>query len=367
MRRVRVLVLLLAVALATGCSRTSAPETTAAATPQVSSTTGVSAPGGVSYQVAVTARSGAQPLAAADLGAQAVCDDRAISDALATSFPASIAANEGEYVLGDHLIVVLDIAGAARTETGTDVYATVWAQWFSLAGWQPVQGSGSIYPATIRLATDGAGFRLDGVQAPQDGEGYVESLARIMPDWARAEADTDEARSRMRDALWSAASEWVKPHVPADLFVDQSPSTTPDAHGHEPPSSEYKMLAAHYIDCKLTATAAPPFDSYQPQYAVVSEDGRFRLHFLLDGRGMAVEDTQSATWRLIEAPGESLGAVDGTAGFDPTWSGHTLFIDLETIIDPYEATLTHYEIDFDSMTVIRAVPMGPLSFNEPMQ
>jgi hypothetical protein len=44
-----------------------------------------------------------------------------------------------------------------------------------------------------------------------------------------------------------------------------------------------------------------------------------------------------------------------------------LFIDFSTCQDPYQPTLTHYEIDFDTTTVVRAVPMGPLSFNDPMK
>ncbi|MCL5734069.1 MAG: hypothetical protein M1274_00525 [Actinobacteria bacterium] len=60
-------------------------------------------------------------------------------------------------------------------------------------------------------------------------------------------------------------------------------------------------------------------------------------------------------------------AVMGAVSFDPAWRGHTLFIDVETFIDPRRPNLTHHEIDFEKMAVVRAIPMGPLSFNEPMQ
>jgi len=121
------------------------------------------------------------------------------------------------------------------------------------------------------------------------------------------------------------------------------------------------MLASRYVDCELVRIAPPSSDAHQPEFAYASDDGRFRLFFLLTG-GVAVEDTQTGEWRSIAAPGRpTMGGV-----FDPLWRGHTLFVDFVTaIVDPLRPTLTHYEIDFDSMTVVRAVPMGPLSFNEP--
>jgi hypothetical protein len=52
-----------------------------------------------------------------------------------------------------------------------------------------VQGSGSIYPATSRLAEDGGAYRFDAADWPEDGEGYSESLKRIFPDWVRDRTD----------------------------------------------------------------------------------------------------------------------------------------------------------------------------------
>jgi hypothetical protein len=80
-----------------------------------------------------------------------------------------------------------------------------------------------------------------------------------------------------------------------------------------------------------------------------------------------IRDTNTGEWWSIEAPGDPDLDVGGGVGFDPLWRGHTLFIDFVTYHDPYRPTLTHYEIDCDGQTVVRAVPMGPLSFNEPVE
>lgn len=263
---------------------------------------------------------------------------------------------------GTHLILVLHIAGAAESVTGIEVYGDVWEQWFALAGWQAVQDTGGIYPARIRLGRDGDGLRLEGVDKPKDGAGYMPSLNEMMPAWVRDQVGVQAKREEMKEALLVAAADWAGPNVPAGLFVDQVAATTPDPHEHQPPSSQYRMLAARYVDCKLARIASLSSDAYQPEFAYTSDDGRFRLFFLSTG-GVAAEDTETGEWRSIAAPGRPMM---GGVLFDPVWRGHTLFVDFVTsIIDPLRPTLTHYEVDFDSLTVVRAVPMGPLSFNEP--
>ena len=304
-----------------------------------------------------------EPVAADDIAPRLFSDEPAIIEALRVELPIVFATDHEGFALGDHLILVLKVAGAAESEGGVEVYADMWEQWLSLDGWQPVQGTGGVYPVRIRLARDGAAFHIEGVEGPQDGEGYGASLDEMLPKWARDRVDLQESRDEMQDALWVAAADWARPHVPADLFVDQPPAAIPDPHGHQPASSEYRMLAAKYVDCELAEVAAPTSDDYQAEFAYPSEDGRFRLFFPLSGDGVVVKDTQSGEWWSVRAPGRPTIAVSpGT--FDPVWHGHTLFIDFATTMDPFEPTQTHYEIDFDSPKVIRAVPLGPLSFNE---
>ncbi len=319
---------------------------------------------GKTYQT-VLLGPGETPVASADIAPTVFRDDSSIRRALETSLPAAIAS--GQDPLGNHLILAVSIAGAAETDDGVDVYADLWEAWYSLAGWQPVDGSAAIYPARIRLKRAGDSLRFEGFDIPEDGEGYGASLDEILPRWVRDRVDSDVTREHMQKAIWAAAEDWAAEHVPEDLFVDQVKSTVADPHGHRPPSSRYHMLAPRYVDCTLTAIAPPPSDSYQAEFAQASDDGRFRLHHLLSGDvKVAVEDTNSGTWHALIAPGEPLGAVSGTVGFDPAWVGHTLFIDFDTVVDPYQPTSTHYEVDFDSMRVVRAVPMGPLSFNKPL-
>jgi hypothetical protein len=338
-----------------------APSSTAA---QSTATTSPAAPSGVTFETVILGP-GDKPIAKADIAPRIFRDDPAVAKALTTSFAADRAALGGPE--GDHLILVLGIEGAAASSNGVDVYADVFEQWYSLDGWKPVEGSGSIAPARIRLARDGGTYHLDGADWPEDGDGYSGSFSKIFPGWVQHRMGDQATVKPMQEADWRAAVDWAKPHVPADLFVDPSPSATMDPHAHSPASSRYRMLAPGYVDCTIAPMSPPTSDDYQPEYAYPSKDGRFRLFFLLSSSGVAVEDTKTGAWHSVVAPGEPDMHVEGATSFDPAWSGHMLFIDFSTYQDPYQPTLTHYEIDFDTTTVVRAVPMGPLSFNDPMK
>jgi hypothetical protein len=308
---------------------------------------------------------GNDPVASADIAPRIFRDSpAAIKEVLEQGLPAYVAAEKGQYSLGSHLVLGLRVAGAAETKTGVEVYADVWEQWFWLDGWKPVQGTTGAFPARIRLTRDGDAFILAGMDRPKDGDDYIPSINAMLPAWVRKRVDDDEVRARLEEAVLLTAADWARPNVPADLFVEQAPATIPDPHGHQPALSRYRMLAAHYVDCTIPEISVPAFDSYQPQYAMLSADKRFSLHFLLDGKGAVVEDTRTGKWRSIVAPGQPQSWVSSTT-FDPICVGHTLFIDFSTYLDAFTPTLTHYEIDFDTATVVRAVPMGPLSFNEP--
>jgi len=351
-------------ATSTSVTTPASPPTAAEAAPPTSSTTLPVMPPGTSFETVILGPSD-KPVVGEDVASRIFRDEPAVAEVLKTAFAGSRAAWGGPE--GNHLILSLDILGATESADGVAVYAQVWEQWDSLAGCMPVEGSGSIYPARIRLAKDRSGYRFAGADWPEDGEGYSSSLEKIFPAWLLDRVDDQAVVDLMRKASWTAAVAWAKPHVPADLLVAQPPSALPDPHGHQPPSSSYGMLAPANVDCTVGQIARPGTDDYQPEFAYPSADGRFRLFFLLSTRGVAVEDTKTGTWRSVVAPGQADMHVDGTLGFDPAWSGHTLFIDFSTWQDPEAPTVTHYEIDFDSMTVVRAVPMGPLSFNEPRE
>lgn len=98
----------------------------------------------------------------------------------------------------------------------------MWEQWFALNGWQPIQDTGGIYPVRIRLTREGDVFRLEGVDKPKDGEGYVSSLDEMMPSWVRDLVDRQDRRAEMEEALLAAAADWTRPNVPAGLFVGQA-------------------------------------------------------------------------------------------------------------------------------------------------
>jgi hypothetical protein len=351
------------VVVGTEASSRPSSTTTPVTFPEATSSTNPALASGQTYE-AVILGPGAEPVASDDVAPRLFRDEPSVRGVLEAALPAGFAQREGQYAQGTHLIVVLNIAGAAETPTGVEVYADAWEQWFSLTGWKPVQGSAGAFPMRIRLAREADAFRLDGVDVPEDGEGYARSLDEMMPSWVRARDDNPETRDRLKEALLVAAADWARPNVPADLFVDQTPAAIPDPHGHQPPSSEFRMLAPRYVDCSLTKISPPSSADYQPELAYASEDGRFQLYFLLTSNGVVVKDARTGAWWSVEAPGQPSMAVMGAVSFDPEWRGHTLFTDFKTFMDPFQPTLTHYEIDFDSMTVVRAVPMGPLSFNE---
>lgn len=330
------------------------PVTTSSAYPALAS--------GQTYE-AVVLGPATEPLAPEDIAPRLFSDEPTVREVLETAVPASMAAKSGPYVYrGVHLVVGLDVGGAAETATGVEVYAEACMRWFALAGWQPIDDVDGSYALRIRLKKDGGAFVLEGVDKPKDGEGYTASLQEMLPPWVRDRVTRQASWDEMRAALTTAVAEWARPHVPADLFVEQSPLTHRDPHEHQPALSMFRMLAPAYVDCRLSQIPRPAKDDYQPEFSITSEDGRFGLFMLPNAR--AVEDKLTGEWWSLVTPGHAIGSMFS----EPAWSGHTLFIDFTTCtIDPLRPTLTHYEIDFDTMTVVRAVPMGPLSFNGPIR
>jgi hypothetical protein len=300
------------------------------------------------------------PWAPKDQAARLFAENPGLVRALETSVPASLV-DDSE---GGRLTVAIRVVGAIRRGDNIDVYANMWAQWWSIDRHQLVSGSGSISEATIHFRREGTQLRLTGIDRPGDGAQHAPDLRKIMPAWAIARARMDDrAQQPMEDALWRCAREWAEARVPRDLFVDQPDRAVPDAHSHRPASSQLKMLDPRYVAMRISRVERPVASDVE--HGVASADGRFRIEYSSFGRAETLlSDAETGAWYALDAPGDSDVRVADCLSFDPAWRGHTLFIDYSTVAGaPYRPTVTHYEIDCDAMAVRRAVPMGPLSMN----
>jgi hypothetical protein len=267
--------------------------------------------------------------------------------------------------LGSRLGLGIYVLGATQKGSEVRVFADKWEQAFTLVGWQPVQGGGGAGPIRLRLRQHGRSFELLGVDRPGDGSDYAPSLRALFPAWALT--GSDRHMGELQRAVYESTAAWARRYLPDDAFVAQPASEFPDPHGHKPPTSAFRMIAPKYGRLAISTIDTPSPDVIDGGAPISSVDRRFQLLFLVQGNIVTVvHDTVSGRWYAITAPGDEMGAVDGAVSFDPAWRGHHLFVDFETETDPYIPTTTHYEIDFDRLQVVRAVPMGPLSLNPPV-
>ena len=197
----------------TPTSSEAAPAISSATTTPPASATSVltypALPSGQTYE-AVLIGPGEQPVDAADVAPQLFRDEPSLRRVLETEFPAAMAERKGPFVYkGIHLIVVFDVAAAAETAVGVDVYGEMWMQWFALAGWQAAQDTGGCFPARVRLKWQGSDLRLEGIDIPKDGAGYLPSLKEMMPDWIIDRVDHQENHQAMGKALVAAARAWA--------------------------------------------------------------------------------------------------------------------------------------------------------------
>jgi hypothetical protein len=357
--------LVLATVLSGGCSAnyqgapTKATSSSLPSRVSASSPASVSVPAGQRYQGVVLGPV-TVPWAPKDQAVRLFAENPDLIRALETSVPASLAGDAD----GGRLIVVIRVVGAKRFNERIDVYANVWAQWWSIDRHQLVSEGGSLGEAAIHFRREGARLRLTGIERPSDGAGYAPSLRKIMPAWAieRARLD-DRAQRPMEDSLWRCALEWAAKQAPPNLFAEQPRPDTGDAHSHNPPSERFKMLDLRYVPMRISRAKRPAASDIE--HGAASADGRFRIEYSLTGGvGTLLSDAKTGAWYALDAPGDSDVRVTGSVSFDPAWRGHTLFIDYSTVAGaPYRPTVTHYEIDCDAMSVRRAVPMGPLSMN----
>jgi hypothetical protein len=206
MRRVLLPLLIVTAIWVAGCSETDSSEGTPGVTIAPAAT---QVPAGVPTYQAVIVGPGEEPLASADVAPRLFRDEPSIIEVLKTTIPADMVARGSGR--DDHLIVAMCIVGAAETGSGVEVYADLQEDWLSLEGKQVVEYVASTYPVRIRLTRVGDTFRVDGVDKPKDGSGYLSSLDEMFPYWVRNAVDTAEAADLMRQAARAAALEWAAP------------------------------------------------------------------------------------------------------------------------------------------------------------
>ena len=123
----------------------------------------------------------------------------------------------------EHLIAVIGVVGAAESSERVEVYADLREEWLQLDEGQAVEFAAGVYPVRIRLTRDGDTFRVDGVDRPKDGSGYLSSLDDMFPAWARGLVDTEAAAEALERAARAAALEWA---AESGLAPPTSPTTT---------------------------------------------------------------------------------------------------------------------------------------------
>lgn len=307
---------------------------------------------------------GVTPVAAQDLAPRLFKSYPGLLRELQTAVPATL----WEQRVDDYLIVGIDIRGASKQGDTVDLYVDISELWWALEEDQLVESTGRWDCARIRLKRWGDSFRLSAIDYP--GELTVEEpiFEQLFPPWARRlvySSDRPGTAPWLEAAIKERALAWYLKHTPKDLFIDQSPHTIPDPHDHQPPSSAFEMLNPKYVNLRFERiskstvnedTSSPNYPGY-PQ----STDGRFHLHDKLRGdSGTVLEDTRKGVCYFIRAPGSPY------TNCNPVWRGHILFIDYATAYGIADATTVHYEIDCDKLKVVRAVPMGPFSLNDPV-
>jgi hypothetical protein len=357
--RFLVAILLLGVFLS-GCGYATADSPVTSSVPSVSTTPpSVTTTSSVSKCETVILLPEDNPGAPDNETAQVFADHPNLTQALETALPAQVASATETC----HPVVVISVGGASIDEDTATVYAQVFEEWWSIEGTQPVEMSASVCPTRIQLKRTGDAFTVSAIDQPQDGEGFSDSLDSLFPAWVR-DAVSGDSRP-LQEEMWEHVAVWAGAQLPADAFVTQPPSVYSDPHGHEPSSSAFEMLNPKYVSASVAPMGKPADGDIEP--GPVSADGRFRLYYVIGAidAQVAIEDTAKGIWLAVRAPGTVDLKVMDCPGFDPAWQGATLFVDFCTVHDPYDSTITHYEIDCDSVEVIRAVPMGPLSLNEP--
>lgn len=218
MRRVLLVILIGTAILSGACSQTASPGGSSGVTGVTQEPTGAT-----TYQTVILGP-GDEPVAAADIAPLLFRDEPSISEALKTAVPAGIAARSPG--IAEHLIVAIHVAGAAETPEGVEVYGDVREEWFSLEGEQAVEMGGATYPVRIRLTKDGGTYRVDGVNRPKDGRGYLSSLREMVPDWAYALVNTEEIADLTQQAIRAAALEWAAPYGVVTVALPTTTTST---------------------------------------------------------------------------------------------------------------------------------------------
>jgi hypothetical protein len=234
MRRVLMPLVVVTVILVAGCSEAASPGETSGATLATGATvatgTTLEAADAPTHQALILGP-GEEPVASADVAPRLFREEPSIAEALRTAVPAGIAGVAGRGAgMGNYVIVVIFIAGAAETGDGIEVYADLWDEWYSVEGARVAQLGGGPHSVTIRLTKVGGIFRVVGVDRPKDGSEYLSSLDEMFPPWVRDLMGAQETGERMRQAAEAAGREWAAA-TGRTLSVGLPTTTTVNAEG----------------------------------------------------------------------------------------------------------------------------------------
>jgi hypothetical protein len=295
-----------------------------------------------------------------------LASDPGLAQAIAAALP-NYLCGDADPGVGYQSVCYLPL-GATRTDLGlgADVYLDVSAVRWVLDNGNLTEDSTDGGWLRVRLIHLGT-WRVSAIYTAADGE-YVAAIP-VVPDWASARA-TDAAMSSVDAASNQLGIAWAATVMPKDRLVAQPPPTIPDPHEHSPALDRLQMLNPKYWG--LTITRLGPMspsmidDRWSESWA--SSDGRFHLHYGVDiGNGMLLDDAKTGMAYDVDGP-DQLPWDEGdtpTPGL-PVFVGHTLVMDMCTdVLGGDRSNVVHYEINCDTLKVLRAVPLGPLSLNPP--
>lgn len=256
------------------------------------------------------------------------------------------------------------VFGAAVHDGEVWLFAHEFADTFSFTGGRLIEEGGMSAPIRIRLSSDS--LACLSIDEPEDGEGYGESIDRMMPAWAAQRAAGSSYATDVH-AVRDAAGRWAKPLVARNNLITLPRPAHADPHHHQPDVYGLPGLSAAVSGIRVRVIPVPRSSDETPgiddlEKASTSPDGRFECFFPLTGwEGLVVRDNRTGQWMHVDGPRLDL-TIDHIA-----WAGSTLLFDKVDVgySEPRPEIMTsiHVEVDLSKRTVQRVVPLGPYTAN----